>query len=76
MLKRYNMLKPIKIKKDYEDALAGAHRLMQKDLKPGSRLSDELEILSVLIEGYEEKRYPIAPPILSKQLKSNWNSSE
>ncbi len=56
------MLKPIKTKKDYEDALARVYKLMQKDLKPGGRLSDELEILSVLIEGYEENHYPIPPP--------------
>ena len=56
------MLKPIRTKKDYETALDRAYELMQKDLKAGSRLSDELEILSVLIEGYEEKHYPIPPP--------------
>jgi HTH-type transcriptional regulator / antitoxin HigA len=55
-------IKPIKTKKDYDDALGRAYELMQKDLKPGSRLSDELEILSVLIEGYEEKHYPIPSP--------------
>ena len=35
---------------------------MQKDIKEGSKLSDELEILSILIEGYENKHYPIPPP--------------
>ena len=56
------MLKPIKTKKDYEAALEHAYALMQKDLKEGSKLSDELEILSVLIEEYENKHYPIPPP--------------
>ena len=56
------MLKPVKTKKDYEAALERAYELMQKDLKEGSRLSDELEILSVLIEEYENKHYPIPPP--------------
>ena len=56
------MLKPIKSKKDYESALERAYELMQKDLKEGSKLSDELEILSVLIEAYEYKHYPIPPP--------------
>ena len=55
------MLKPIKTKKDYEAALKQAYELMQKDLKKGSKLSDELEILSVLIEEYENKHYPISP---------------
>jgi HTH-type transcriptional regulator/antitoxin HigA len=56
------MLKPIKTKKDYENALARAYELMQKDIKAGSKLSDEFEILSILIEGYENKHYPIPPP--------------
>jgi len=56
------MLKPIKTKKDYESALERAYELMQKDLKKGSKLSDELEVLSVLIEAYEAKHYSIPPP--------------
>src|SRR6266498_2157819 len=62
MLKLWRMLKPIKTKKDYEAALERAYELMQKDLKQGSRLSDELEILAVLIEAYEDKHYPIPLP--------------
>jgi antitoxin component HigA of HigAB toxin-antitoxin module len=34
------MLKPIKSKKEYEAALQQVYTLMQKDIKPGSRLSD------------------------------------
>jgi HTH-type transcriptional regulator/antitoxin HigA len=35
---------------------------MQKKLRPGSKEADELEVLSMLIERYEEKYYPVAPP--------------
>ena len=56
------MLKPIKTKKDYEAALDRAYQLMQKDIKEGSKLSDELEILSVLIEAYEDRHYSVPPP--------------
>ena len=56
------MLKPIKTKKEYEAALQHVYGLMQKDLKPGSKLSDELEVLSMLVEAYEKKHYPIPPP--------------
>ena len=56
------MLKPIKTKKDYEVALQRVYELMQKDLKTGSALSDELEVLSILVEAYEKKHYPIPPP--------------
>ena len=56
------MLKPIKTKKQYEEALQRTYTLMQNDLKPGSKLADELEVLSILVESYEEKHYPIPPP--------------
>lgn len=56
------MLKPIKTKKQYEETLQHVYQLMQKDLKPGSKLSDELEVLSILVETYEKKHYPIPPP--------------
>lgn len=56
------MLKPIKTKKQYESALERVYNLMQKDLKADSKESDELEVLSILIENYEEKKYPILPP--------------
>lgn len=56
------MLKPIKTKKEYGAALARVYELMQKDLKAGSKLSDELEVLSILVEAYEKEHYPIPPP--------------
>ncbi|MDP4265584.1 MAG: transcriptional regulator [Bacteroidota bacterium] len=56
------MLKPIKTKKEYETALARVYELMQKELKAGSKLSDELEVLSILVEAYEKKHYSVPPP--------------
>ncbi|MDP9230853.1 MAG: transcriptional regulator [Bacteroidota bacterium] len=56
------MLKPIKTKKDYEAALERCYVLMQKDLKTGSAFSDELEVLSILVEAYEKKHFPLPPP--------------
>ncbi len=56
------MVKPIKTKKDYEVALERCYILMQKDLKPGSAFSDELEVLSILVQEYEKKHYPIPSP--------------
>ena len=55
------MLKLIKTKNDHEAALERIYELMQMNLKTGP-LSDELEALSILVEGYEEKHYPIPPP--------------
>ena len=56
------MLKPIRNKAQYEDALARVYGLMQKDLKPESKDSDEVEILSILIKEYEQEHYPIHNP--------------
>ena len=55
------MLKLIKTKKDHEAALERIYELMQMNLKAGP-LSDELEALSILVEAYEERHYPIPPP--------------
>ena len=48
------MIKPIKTKKEYKAALQHIYELMQKDLKPGSKQSDELEVMSILVESYEK----------------------
>ena len=52
--------KPIKTKRDYQAALKFAEARMTA--KPGSRAADELDALSLLIEAYEAKRYPIPDP--------------
>ena len=56
------MVKPIKAKKDYEVILGRIYSLMQKDLKKEVALSDELEVLSILVEAYEKENYPLPPP--------------
>jgi len=44
------MLRPIKNKLQYEEALERIYLLMQKNIKPDSKESDETEILSILIK--------------------------
>jgi HTH-type transcriptional regulator/antitoxin HigA len=56
------MLRPIKNKKQHEEALSRIYALMQKDIKTDSRESDELEILSILVKEYEQKHYPVPAP--------------
>jgi len=56
------MIKPVKTKKDYEAALRRCYDLMQKNIKPNTPGADELEILSILVENYEQKHYPVPPP--------------
>lgn len=56
------MLKPIKSNKQYEAALARTYTLLQKNIRPDSKQSDELEILSILIKEYESEHYPVPKP--------------
>lgn len=56
------MLKPIKTSKQHKEYLTRAYELMQKDIKPNTLESDELEVISILIEQYEKDKHPIAPP--------------
>lgn len=50
----------IKKEKDYEKALSRIEQLM--DAKPGTAEMDELELLTALVEMYEDQHYPIGPP--------------
>ena len=45
---------------DYEAALAEFETLM--DAEPDTPECDRLEILSIIVEAYEDKHYPISPP--------------
>jgi HTH-type transcriptional regulator/antitoxin HigA len=53
-------VKPIKTKKDYNKALERLETLF--DAKKGSPEGDELEVLSILIEKYENEHFPIGLP--------------
>lgn len=53
-------IKPIKSKKDYQQALNRLEVIF--DAKKGSSEGDELEILGILIEKYEDEHFPIGFP--------------
>jgi len=53
-------IKPIKTKKDYSTALKEIERLF--DAKPGTADGDRLEVLTVLINAYEEKHHAVPLP--------------
>lgn len=54
------ILKPIKTKADYQDALERLDKIF--DAKSGTKEGDELEVLSILIDNYENTKYPISFP--------------
>ncbi len=51
---------PLRTEQDYEAALAEIERLM--DAKPGTPEYDKLDVLSTLVEVYEEEHYPVPLP--------------
>jgi HTH-type transcriptional regulator / antitoxin HigA len=53
-------IKPIKTKKDYQTALGRLEIIF--DAKPGTQEGDELEVLGILIDKYEQEHYPIGYP--------------
>ena len=53
-------IKPIKTKKDYEQALVRLEKIF--DAKNGTQKGDELEILGMLIDNYEMEKFPIGFP--------------
>jgi HTH-type transcriptional regulator/antitoxin HigA len=44
---------------EYDAAIAEIERLLDADVEPGSEGYDRLEFLSVLVEHFEEERYPM-----------------
>ena len=53
-------IKPIKTEKDYNQALERLEKIF--DSKAGSSEGDELEVLGILIDQYENERFPIGLP--------------
>ena len=53
-------LKPIKTEKDYFQTLERLEEIF--DAKPGTKDGDELEILGILLEKYENEHFPIGLP--------------
>ena len=56
------LLKPIKNEKDYDNALMRVDELMELNPDLETKESDELEVIVMLIEKYEEKEWAISEP--------------
>lgn len=54
------MIKPIKTKKDYQKAMSRLEEIF--DAKPGTPEGDELEVLGLLLDRYEQQHNPIDYP--------------
>ncbi|MBS7350449.1 MAG: transcriptional regulator [Comamonas sp.] len=55
-------IRPIRTKEDYKAMLAAVSALVDLDPEPNTPEGEQLEVLGLLLEAYEAKHYPIAPP--------------
>ena len=55
-------VRPIRTQEDYKAMLADVSALIDLDPEPNSPEGERLEVLGLLVEAYEAKHYPIAPP--------------
>jgi HTH-type transcriptional regulator/antitoxin HigA len=58
-------IRPIRTEADHDLAIARIAELMAAEpgtAAPGTAIGDELDLLATLVDAYEAKAYPIAPP--------------
>lgn len=65
-------IKPIKSEADYEVTLKEIELLF--DSAPDTPEGDRLEVLTTLVEAYEERRFAIPSLIRSRQLCTTWKA--
>jgi HTH-type transcriptional regulator/antitoxin HigA len=64
-------IQPLHSKEDYQEALARINEIF--DAKPNTKKGDELEILGVLVDEYEENHFPIEAPKPIEAIKFRMN---
>ena len=55
-------IRPIRNDADYEAALREIEVYFEREPEPGSTEADRFDLLALVIEDYEERRWPIDPP--------------
>ncbi len=54
-------VRPIRTEDDYDEAVRRIDALLDLNPAPGSSEDDELDVLSTLVEAYENQHYPALP---------------
>jgi antitoxin component HigA of HigAB toxin-antitoxin module len=65
-------IRPLRNEADYEAALDAIQRYFDDEPKPGTPDADRFDLLALVIEDYEKKRWPIEPPIRSTPSATAW----
>src|ERR1700730_10827463 len=55
-------IRPIRRDADYQAALAEIERYFENEPKPGTPEADRFDLLALVLEDYESKKWPIEPP--------------
>jgi HTH-type transcriptional regulator/antitoxin HigA len=56
------MIRPIRNEAAYDEALEEIERYFENEPKPGTPQADRFDLLALIVEDYERKRWPIDPP--------------
>jgi HTH-type transcriptional regulator/antitoxin HigA len=56
------MISPLRSEAEYDDALKEIERYFEREPKPGTSEADHFDLLALVIEDYERKRWPVEPP--------------
>jgi HTH-type transcriptional regulator/antitoxin HigA len=56
------MIRPLHTEADYDMALKQIERYFESEPKPGTPEADRFDLLALIIQDYERKRWPIEPP--------------
>jgi HTH-type transcriptional regulator/antitoxin HigA len=55
-------IRPIRTDADYRAALGEIERYFENEPTPGTRAADRFDLLALVLEDYESKKWPIEPP--------------
>ena len=56
------VIRPIRTEAEYDEALEEIERYFDNEPKPGTPEADRFDLLALIVEDYERKRWPIEPP--------------
>ena len=56
------VIRPLRSDAEHKRALAEIERYFEREPKPGTPAADRFDLLALVIDDYEKKRWPIEPP--------------
>jgi len=56
------MIRPIRTEIEYDEVLEQIELYFENEPKPGTPEADRFDLLALIVEDYERKRWPIDPP--------------